>query len=64
MKEMNSKQATGSQCPPKATLHPFPILQKAPEGESSNLPPLMAPKGVYRFKTHEEADAWAQKYRR
>jgi hypothetical protein len=26
------------------------------------LPYLHVPRGVYRFKTHEEADAWMMKY--
>ncbi|MDP4623623.1 MAG: hypothetical protein NWT08_00655 [Akkermansiaceae bacterium] len=42
-------------------LDPVQHSIKRAKGWCDAFPPMMTPKGVYRFKTHEEAEQWTTK---
>ncbi|MGJ8633045.1 MAG: hypothetical protein ACSHX7_03930 [Luteolibacter sp.] len=55
--EENIGKTVGKRKPPHP-LDPTSHSIKRAKEWSQAFPPFMTPKGVYRFKTHEEAEQW------
>ena len=49
-------KVVGKRCPPKGGLEIGDVLQQLARDMAEGR--VRWPKGVWRFKTHEEADAW------